>query len=184
MKSLFLSCLQFVDVAPLHKKGRNDVKQNYRLVSILVVQFMKEACLCLPFLKIYFLNTSAISQKVFSTQQCLFTLLEKWKNSFDKDKIFGALLTNLSKIADCLNHKLLIVKLNAYGFTWPALKLIYNYLSSIKQRVWVNDSYILCQDILFGVQQGSILGPFLFLTCFYQINFLHKIIRKLQIMTL
>ena len=117
VKSLFLSCLQFVDVAPLHKKGRNNVKQNYRLVSILVVQFMKEACLCLPFLKIYFLNTSAISQKVFSTQQCLFTLLEKWKNSFDKGKIFGALLTNLSKIVDCLKHKLLIVKLNAYGFT-------------------------------------------------------------------
>ena len=61
---------------------------------------MKEACLkkCLSFLKIYFLNTSV----VFSTQQCLLTLLEKWKNAVDKGKMFGALLTDLSKAFDYL----------------------------------------------------------------------------------
>ena len=32
--SLFLSCLKFADVTPLHKKGRKDAKQNYRPVSI------------------------------------------------------------------------------------------------------------------------------------------------------
>ena len=76
--------------------------------------------------------------------------------------MFGALLTDLSKAFDCLNHELLIAKLNAYGFTLPVLKLIHNYLSNRKQRVQVNDSYSLCQDILFGVPQGSILGPLLF----------------------
>ena len=49
------------------------------------------------------------------------TLLEKWKRSIDKGKVFGALLTDLSKAFDCLNHDLLITKLNAYGFSWPAL---------------------------------------------------------------
>ena len=76
--------------------------------------------------------------------------------------MFGALLTDLSKAFDRLNHELLIAKLNAYGFTLPALKLIHNYLSSRKQRVRVNDTYSLWQDILFAVPQGSILGPFLF----------------------
>ena len=33
--SVFPSCLKFADVATLHKKGRKDAKQNYRLVSIL-----------------------------------------------------------------------------------------------------------------------------------------------------
>ena len=42
------------------------------------------------------------------------------------------------------------------------MKLTHNYLSNRKQRVRVNDSYCLWQDILFGVSQGSILGPLLF----------------------
>ena len=37
--------------------------------------------------------------------------------------MFGALLTDLSKTFDCLDRKLLIAKLNAYGFSLPALKL-------------------------------------------------------------
>ena len=50
-------------------------------------------------------------------------------------------LTNLSKAFDCLDHELLIAKLNAYGFGLPALRLINNYLSHRKQRTRVNNSY-------------------------------------------
>ena len=68
-------------------------------------------------------------RKGFNMQQCLLMLLEKSKNKVDKAKILGALLTDLSKAFNCLNHELLIVKLSRYGFTLPAFKLIYNYLS-------------------------------------------------------
>ena len=61
-------------------------------------------------------------------------MLEKWKRSADNSKMFGALLTDLSKAFDCLDHELLIAKLNAYGFSLTALKLVHNYLSNIKQR--------------------------------------------------
>ena len=90
-------------------------------------------------------------RKGFGTQQCLLTLLEKWKNAVDKSKMFGVLLTDLFKASDCLNHELLIAKLNAYGFILPALKLIHDYLSNRKQRVRINDSYSLWQAILFAV---------------------------------
>ena len=50
-------------------------------------------------------------------------MLEKWKNAVDKGKVFGALLTDLSKAFDCLPHELTIAKLNAYGFNLPALEL-------------------------------------------------------------
>ena len=72
------------------------------------------------------------------------------------------MLTDLSKASDCLNHDLLIAKLNAYEFTLPALKLAHDYLSNRKQRTGVNNSYSTWFEILFGVPQGSIFGPLLF----------------------
>ena len=101
-------------------------------------------------------------RKGYSTQQCLLTMLEKWKKSVDKGEAFGALLTDLSKAFDCLNHELLIAKLNAYGFSLPALRLVHDYLSNRKQRTKINNSYSSWAEILFGVPQGSILGPLLF----------------------
>ena len=61
-------------------------------------------------------------RKGYSTQQCLLALLEKWKRAVDSGQMFGALLTDLSKAFYCLDHELLIAKLNAYGFSLPALK--------------------------------------------------------------
>ena len=89
-------------------------------------------------------------------------MLEKWKRSIDRGKVFGALLKDLSKSFDCLNHDLLIAKLNAYGFSLPALRLIHDYLLNKKQRTRVNNSYSTWVEIVFGVPQGSILGPLLF----------------------
>ena len=97
-----------------------------------------------------------------STQHCLLAMIEKWKKSVDKGKAFGTLLSDLSKAFDCLPHDLIIAKLNAYGFSLSASKLIHNYLSHRKQRTKINSSQISWEEILFGVPQGSILGPFLF----------------------
>ena len=79
-------------------------------------------------------------RKAYSFQQCLLALLENCKAAADKGKVFGALLTDFSKAFDCLNHELLVAKLNMYGFTLPALKLVHDYLSDRKQRTRVNNS--------------------------------------------
>ena len=62
----------------------------------------------------------------------------------------------------CLSHELLIAKLDAYDFDKRCLILIYSCLSNRKQRVKINDFFSSWSEILFGVPQGSILGPFLF----------------------
>ena len=71
------------------------------------------------------------------------------------------MLTDFSKAFDCLNHELLIAKLNAYGFSLPGLKLVHDYLSDRKRKTRVNNSYSTWFEILFAVPQGSILGPLL-----------------------
>ena len=55
-----------------------------------------------------------------------------------KAKLAGALLNDLSKAFGFINHELLIVKLEIYGFDHKSLAYIYSYLSDRKQRIKVN----------------------------------------------
>ena len=80
-------------------------------------------------------------RKGFSAQHCLLPMLEKWKSTVDNRKMFGALLTDLSKVFDCLSHELLIARLNAYGFSIAALRLVQNYLSNRKQWTKINSDF-------------------------------------------
>ena len=94
-------------------------------------------------------------RKGFSTQHCLTSMLDLWKKA-------GALLTDLSKAFDCLNHELLIAKVESYGFDQLSLMYIYSYLPDRKQRTKVNNSFSEWCNISSGVPQGSILGLLLF----------------------
>ena len=41
-------------------------------------------------------------------------ILEKWRNARDNGNIAGAVLTDLFKAFDCLDHELLVAKLEAW----------------------------------------------------------------------
>ena len=83
-----------------------------------------------------FAKMSTFFDNVFSKYQCRFRkgysteyfnlkMLKNGKKIVGKEKVFGALLTDLSKAFDGRDHKLLTAKLNAYSFNLPALRLIH-----------------------------------------------------------
>ena len=59
----------------------------------------------------------------------------------------------------CICRDSLFAKLNAWSLFLSALKIILDYLQNRKQRTKIGSSYIIWEDITFGVPQGSILGP-------------------------
>ena len=71
-------------------------------------------------------------------------------------------VVGLSKAFDCLNHELLIAKLNAYDFSRSALLFIHSYLTDKKQGVKVNGSFSTWTETVLGVTQGSVSGSLLF----------------------
>ena len=70
----------------------------------------------------------------YDTQHALLHFLETCKKSIDGGGVAGAVLTDLLKAFDCLNHELLIANLNAYGLSRSALLFIHSYLTNRKQR--------------------------------------------------
>ena len=82
-------------------------------------------------------------------------MLEKWKRSVDGGKGFGALLTDLSKAFDCLDHELFKAKLKAYSFSLPVLRLINDYLSNRRQRTRIGNSFSEWFEVILGVPKGS-----------------------------
>ena len=96
-------------------------------------------------------------RKGYNTQHALVSLIEKWKRTLDKHGYAAAMLMDLSKAFDTLNHELLIAKLYAYGFSKESLKLMFSYLTNRWQRTKVNQSYSSWTELLLGVPQGSVL---------------------------
>ena len=99
-----------------------------------------------------------------SSQHCLLAILENYKKSADDGNEYGALLTDLSKAFDCIDHKLLIAKLFCfrYGVSPSALNLIHSYLSNRTQRIKINNCFSRRSSIEYSVLQGSVLDPLLF----------------------
>ena len=130
--SKFSWSFKLANITPVFKSVSRNHETNYRPVSILPLISKVFEKIMSKQLSIYFEEILSKFQcgfhKGVSTRHCLLLMLEKWKQAVDNNKVFGELLTNLSKAFDCISHDLLIAKLNAYGLSLSALKLVHSYL--------------------------------------------------------
>ena len=75
-------------------------------------------------------------------------------------------LLDLSAAFDCVNHDILLRRLEVvFGLTDTALDWIRSFVSGRTQHVSYHSRLSSPQSVLFGVPQGSVLGPLLYVLC-------------------
>ena len=99
-----------------------------------------------------------------------------------------SIFIDCKKAFDTVCHKIFLSKLEHYGIHGPALNLISSYLNHRTQCVSVNGCLSAVSHISYGVPQGSILRPLLFLRYINDINnigpYFNDSIKQYAIMTL
>ena len=98
-----------------------------------------------------------------SCEHALLDAQHKLLHSMNKRQVSLLLLIDFSKAFDLVDHDILLRKLEHYGIRGIALKWMESYLKNREQFVFVNGSSSTKLNIKYGVPQGSILGPLLFI---------------------
>ena len=83
--------------------------------------------------------------------------------NMDNGKVNALTLLDLSAAFDTIDHSTLLERLHVhFGISGTVFQWFKSYISNRQQRVHIDGSLSCPQDLHFGVPQGSVLGPFLF----------------------
>ena len=101
-------------------------------------------------------------RKGCSTTLAIFTLLNDFFDSFRHKTYTIAIFLDLSKAFDVIDRDILLKKLDLYGFRGIVGKFLASYLSNRNQYVTCDGHESDIKENIFGIPQGSILGPLFF----------------------
>ena len=99
----------------------------------------------------------------YSTEDALHHLSETVCVELENTINCAVISIDLKKAFDTLDHNILINKLDNIGIRGLPKVLLSSYLSNRSQYVKLNGAISNMERISFGVPQGSVLGPLLFL---------------------
>ena len=169
LTGVFPSDMKIAKVIPIYKKDDSTLLSNYRPVSILssfskILERLVYNRLSSFLILHTLLNPSQYGfRKFHSTDLALLELVDKVSNALAKKEHIISVFMDLSKAFDTLDHAILISKLEHYGIRGIALKWFKSYINNRLQFTCINSVCSRTLPLKYGVPQGSILGPLLFL---------------------
>ena len=170
-KKAFPHCMKKAIIRPIYKRDNKNNISNYRPIAILpAISKIFERSAQIQFTK-FFETTKRIieNQHAYrpqhSTITCLVETIDEVHQALDNKKHAALITLDLSKAFDCLNHNLLLQKLNHLGLDDSSLAWTKSYLENRTQVTKFQHFTSNPTTSHTGVPQGSILGP-LFFICF------------------
>ncbi len=98
-----------------------------------------------------------------SCHTALVKIIDTWLEELDKGNFTAILYLDFKKAFGTVNHDILLSKLKLYKCDAHSLNWFSSYLSERSQKVSIGTIASEYKNINYGVPQGSILGPLLFL---------------------
>lgn len=168
-KGVFPSSLKRAIITPVYKSGDRDEISNYRPISVLsVITKIIEKLLNTRLIK-YLDRFDILSPFQFgfrqgkSTEDAVTALTSEIVEHLDSKKKCISVFLDLKKAFDTVSVPILIYKLQKIGLRGIPLALFRDYLSNRKQQVKLGTYISEKAEVSYGVPQGSVLGPTLFL---------------------
>lgn len=168
-QGIFPNKMKVARVCVLHKGGSLHDMNNYRPISVLPLfskileQVINGKLVCYLAKKNLIAQQQYGFQKKKSTEMALLNIKNKLINNFENQLYTIGVFLDFRKAFDSIKHDVLLQKLPFYGIRGIPLDLIRNYLSHRVQYTVINGFQSELKQIKYGVPQGSILGPLLFL---------------------
>ena len=168
-EGVFPEQMKLAKVIPVHKGGTKTDIGNYRPISLLnTLSKIYEKLMHARILNFLEQNESLYENQYGfrpgrSCEHALLNAQNYILDSLNKRQVSLLLLIDFSKAFDMVEHSILLKKLEHYGIRGIVLNWLKSYLSNRQQFVSVNGSVSSTMTLEYGIPQGSILGPLLFI---------------------
>lgn len=166
---IFPDILKTGRVNPIYKKENPQLLENYRPISTLPIFGKIFEKIIYSRLYNFLSSKNILHENQFgfrsehSTTHALNYSVSYIEESLKKQNHVLGVFIDLSKAFDTLDHQILLNKLHNYGIRGVANNLLNSYLTNRSQYTSILDVNSDKLLIRYGVPQGSVLGPLLFL---------------------
>ena len=160
--------MKIARVNPGHKSGPTEKIDNYRPISALPLFSKIFEKLTLHRMDSFLTRYNILTpcqfgfRKGCNTTLAIIKLLSHVVKAYHHKQYSACFFLDLRKAFDTINHRILLQKLEHYGFRGHSHRFLSSYYHNRKQYVHANGFNSATMQILSGVPQGSILGPLCF----------------------
>ena len=145
LSGIFPTWLKYAQIVPIFKKGDKEQSTNYRPISLLTSFSKIFEKVIYKRLDNHMKSNNILAEEQYgfrsntSTDQAIYQLNNNILKALDSKHLVGGIFCDLTKAFECVDHDILLDKLEFYGITGTANNLIKSYLTERYQRVIIRN---------------------------------------------